>query len=74
MSYRVVIRAVGDPRDIAAKIFFGTHQEAHEFGRYSVNILEHYLRIDKWRVEESDQPPNHTLINGMLHRIPNNPC
>jgi hypothetical protein len=74
VSYRVVIRAVGKPKDIAAKVFFGTVKEAHEFGRCSVIILEHYVCIDEWRVEESDLPPNHALINGTLRRISTNPC
>jgi hypothetical protein len=74
MSYRVIIRTLGQPKDITANVFFSTREEAREFGWCSVDVLEHYLPVDKWRVEESDQPANHVLLDGLLHPIPATSC
>jgi hypothetical protein len=73
MSYRAVIRAKGDSRNIVAPVYFQTHDEAVEFGRVSVDVLGYYLQIEKWRVEECSEPPNHALVNGRLHQI-SAPC
>jgi hypothetical protein len=74
MSYRVIIKTVGQHKDISADVFFGTREEARQFGWCSVDVLGYYMPVDKWRVEESDQPVNHVLLDGQLHSVPTISC
>lgn len=65
-SYQVVMRMPNPEKLITAAINFPCPEEAFEWGRLAADVMKFFVRVDAWKVVESDEPPTHTLQNGQI--------